>query len=176
MRRLISFLCKSKGQAITEFALILPFLLLLLGGIMDFGFAFFVGQMAENAAREGARVGATIRPPTGTTTFPSAEETSCQVDTDCGSSTSVIMGAAKDALDPAEGFFNGFTITSTFTPASAPEASDAAVQVIIQGTYNWFLIGPLINSTLPLIGGGAGSFASDVSIARAATMRWEWQN
>ena len=173
MYKLISFLRMQKGQAITEFALILPFLLLLIGGIVDFGLAFFIGQMTENAAREGARVGATIRPAAGTTTFPTAEETSCQVDTDCGSSTSTIMLAAKDAL-PASNLFNGFTITSTFNAASSATASDAAVEVVVQGTYNWFLIGPLLNSTLPLVGGH--SFVSNLSLSRAATMRWEWQN
>jgi Flp pilus assembly protein TadG len=173
MYKLISFLRRQKGQAITEFALILPFLLLLIGGIVDFGLAFFIGQMTENAAREGARVGATIRPAVGTTTFPTTETTSCQVDTSCGSTTSTVLLAAKDAL-PASNLFNGFTITSTFSAASSATASDAAVEVVVEGAYNWFLVGPLINSTLPLIGGG--SIGSNLSLSRAATMRWEWQN
>lgn len=173
MRRLISFLRRQKGQAITEFALILPFLLLLIGGIVDFGLAFFIGQIVQNAAREGARVGATIRPDARTTTFPSTETTSCQVDTSCGETDSTVLRAAKGAF-PSSNLFNGFTITSTFSAASSATASDAAVQVVVQGTYNWFLIGPLLNSTLPLVGGHP--FGSNVSLSRAATMRWEWQN
>jgi Flp pilus assembly protein TadG len=39
-----------------EFALILPLLLLLLLGIMDFGFLFQRYEVVTNAAREGARV------------------------------------------------------------------------------------------------------------------------
>lgn len=175
MCRLISFLRRQKGQAITEFALILPFLLLLIGGIVDFGLAFFIGQMVGNAAREGARVGATIRPAEGTRMFPSTETSSCRVDTSCsdGSTTSTVLLAAKDAL-PSSNLFNGFIITSTFTAASSETASDAAVQVVVEGTYNWFLIGPLLNSTLPLVGGHP--FGSNVFLSRTATMRWEWQN
>ncbi|MEI6207934.1 MAG: TadE/TadG family type IV pilus assembly protein [Desulfuromonadales bacterium] len=44
-----------KGQALVEFALILPLLLLLLFGIIEFGRAFFQKNMTINAAREGAR-------------------------------------------------------------------------------------------------------------------------
>jgi Flp pilus assembly protein TadG len=47
-----------RGQALVELALILPFLLLLLFGIIEFGRAFFQKNMTINAAREGARRGA----------------------------------------------------------------------------------------------------------------------
>jgi hypothetical protein len=38
-----------------EFALVLPLLLLLVLGGIDWGYYFFVGEIAANAAREGAR-------------------------------------------------------------------------------------------------------------------------
>ena len=44
-----------KGQATVEFALILPILLLLLGGILNFGWVFGNKLLAQNAAREAAR-------------------------------------------------------------------------------------------------------------------------
>ena len=44
-----------KGQATVEFALILPILLLLLGGILNFGWVFGNRLLAQNAAREAAR-------------------------------------------------------------------------------------------------------------------------
>jgi len=44
-----------RGAAAVEFALILPILLLLIGGIVDFGRAFFTQVVITNAAREGAR-------------------------------------------------------------------------------------------------------------------------
>lgn len=44
-----------KGQATVEFALVLPLLLLLLCGIIDFGWIFGNKLLAENAVREAAR-------------------------------------------------------------------------------------------------------------------------
>lgn len=46
---------KSKGQALIEFALCLPFLLLLALGFVEMGRALWTGQAISNAAREGAR-------------------------------------------------------------------------------------------------------------------------
>jgi Flp pilus assembly protein TadG len=45
---------RGRGQALTEFALVLPILLLVLSGILDFGFALFSRMTVINAAREGA--------------------------------------------------------------------------------------------------------------------------
>jgi Flp pilus assembly protein TadG len=44
------------GAAMLELALVLPVLLLLLGGIIDFGFAFNTQISLTHAAREGVRV------------------------------------------------------------------------------------------------------------------------
>lgn len=49
------FINKEKGQALIEFALILPILLILVGGIIDFGWLFYNQSSLNNAAREGAR-------------------------------------------------------------------------------------------------------------------------
>ncbi len=46
-----------RGAAAVELALILPVLLLLIGGIVDFGRAFFAQIIITNAASEGARAG-----------------------------------------------------------------------------------------------------------------------
>lgn len=43
------------GQALTEFALVMPIVLLLLIGIIEFGRAWNVQQVITDAAREGAR-------------------------------------------------------------------------------------------------------------------------
>jgi hypothetical protein len=45
------------GQTLVEYALVLPVLLLLLLGIMDFGIVVFKYNTIANAAREGARFG-----------------------------------------------------------------------------------------------------------------------
>ncbi len=48
---------KNQGQALVEFALILPLLLLLLAGIIDFSYILTVYVSLANAAREGVRYG-----------------------------------------------------------------------------------------------------------------------
>ena len=46
---------KEDGQAMVEFALILPIFLLILCGIIDFGWLFYNQISLNNACREGAR-------------------------------------------------------------------------------------------------------------------------
>lgn len=47
-----------RGQALVEFTMILPILLILLFGLIDFGRAFYTWMIVTNAAREGARIAA----------------------------------------------------------------------------------------------------------------------
>ncbi|WP_202931077.1 TadE family protein [Aminipila terrae] len=49
---------KEKGQAMVEFALVLPLLLLLLCGICEFGYLFSHQILANNTCREAARYAA----------------------------------------------------------------------------------------------------------------------
>ena len=51
---------RQRGGAAIEFALILPVFFLLLMGLLDWGFYFFVDLATTNAAREGARAAVTI--------------------------------------------------------------------------------------------------------------------
>lgn len=55
MRRLRSLGRESRGQALLEFALLLPLLLLLVLGIVEFGRAWNLTQVISDATREGAR-------------------------------------------------------------------------------------------------------------------------
>ena len=48
---------KETGQDVVEFALVLPVLVLLLLGIMEFGFLVFHYNTLASAAREAARAG-----------------------------------------------------------------------------------------------------------------------
>lgn len=48
---------KSSGQALVEFALLFPVLVALLSSLFDFGRFYYVGIVAADAAREGARLG-----------------------------------------------------------------------------------------------------------------------
>ena len=48
---------RQKGQGLVEFALILPILLLVIVGTMEFGRIFLLFATVSNGAREGARYG-----------------------------------------------------------------------------------------------------------------------
>ncbi len=51
-----------RGAAAVEFAIVLPLLLFIVLGAIDWGHYFMVEQIAVNAAREGARVGSLHAP------------------------------------------------------------------------------------------------------------------
>jgi Flp pilus assembly protein TadG len=48
----------ASGQTMVEFALVLPILLLMFFGVIDFGRLVYMNSVLSQAAREGARVGA----------------------------------------------------------------------------------------------------------------------
>ena len=52
----------SSGQAVVEFTLVFLLFLVIAWIPADFGLAFFTGQLAQNASREGARLAAATNP------------------------------------------------------------------------------------------------------------------
>ncbi len=56
------------GAVAVEFALVLPILILLVFGIVEFGLALYNKEVITNAGREGARAGIIIGNPRPTTT------------------------------------------------------------------------------------------------------------
>jgi Flp pilus assembly protein TadG len=59
---------REEGAAAVEFAILLPLLMLILFGIIEFGLVLFNQEVITNASREGARYGIVIgspRPSTG---------------------------------------------------------------------------------------------------------------
>ncbi len=57
MKKMIKRLRCQKGVAAVEFAIILPVLLLIIFGIIEFGLLMYDKQVITNASREGARIG-----------------------------------------------------------------------------------------------------------------------
>ena len=51
----------NRGQAIIEFAFILPFVVILVLGLIEFGVLFYNQAVITNASREGAREGITFQ-------------------------------------------------------------------------------------------------------------------
>lgn len=105
-----------EGQALVEFALILPILLLLVMGILQFGMMLNSYLSIENASREGARAGI------------------------IGSSDSEIKStviATSPSLDPN-------IVIVTITPTEANRKSGETLTVKV--TYNYILNVPIISS------------------------------
>jgi hypothetical protein len=57
------YLKREEGAAAVEFALLLPLLLLILFGIIEFGLVLYNQEVITNASREGARLGIVARSP-----------------------------------------------------------------------------------------------------------------
>jgi Flp pilus assembly protein TadG len=92
---------KRLGVAAVEFGLLLPFLLAIVLGIIDYGYVFFIRLNITNAAREGARVGVTRENP---------------------------AQASADAQAAATRYLQNMDIQATVT-ASQPTEADPAVVV-----------------------------------------------
>ncbi|MGH8867316.1 MAG: TadE/TadG family type IV pilus assembly protein [Actinomycetes bacterium] len=97
---------REAGAAAVEFALILPILLLLVFGIIDFGRALNAQITVTQAAREGARLAALGRP------------------------TSEVTTRVTDAAQ-----LNGVTATSTVCPTTTTPTSTATVTANYPFTY-----------------------------------------
>ena len=69
-----TFRRKERGQSIVEISLITPLLLVALYIPVDFGIAYYVGNMVGNAAREGARIGSGLPKSGGVYTTTQADQ------------------------------------------------------------------------------------------------------
>ncbi len=111
---------KNKGQSLVETALLLPVILLLLTGIIDFGLLFNNYLVVSNASREGGRAAA-------------IGSTDAQV--------RAVVNNDTASLDPAN-------LTVTITPSeSTGRRSGDAVTVTVQ--YRYSMITPVIAAIVP---------------------------
>ena len=149
--RLPSRLCTQRGNALVEFALVLPLLLLIFAGIVDFGFLFQRYEVITNAAREGARIGV----------LPGYEAADVQQRV----LDYVQAGLSMSADDAAAAV--GTPDVQTVMLAAATGAPFAATQVTVSFTYNYLIIGPIVN----LVTGG--DWAASITINSRSTMRRE---
>ena len=99
------------GAAATEFAIIVPILILLFFGIVYFGLSIFRQQVAEASAREGARVAAV------------------------GGDTSEVQAAVWNAADPAFVTGAGGEVAVTFSDTCDGSLGDTTtVDVLASGS------------------------------------------
>lgn len=126
-----------KGAAAVEFALLLPVLMLITFGIIEFGLLVYNKQILTNASREGARAGVVARIPVlplanGVCSSPPAPQPSieCVVKQYCGTNLVTFSGSK-------------IPVTATPTPP-APEY----LKVKVTFDYN-FLVPLLFGITNP---------------------------
>lgn len=142
MAALIARLRKSEdGAELIEMAIVLPLLLLLIMGMVDFGFLFQRYVVLTNAAAEGARVAS----------LPgySAADVTARV-------------AAYAANGGVPGTVN--TATAAVTLPGANGGSWPGTEVTVTHVYTYQYVGPIAT----LFGGGIGG---NVTITSRATMR-----
>jgi type IV secretory pathway TrbD component len=145
-----------RGQAVVEFTLVFVLLLVIAWIPADFGLAFFSSQLAANASREGARIGAadpSYSTQVGNCTLPG-----------CFSlADGTILKETANRLSSA--LLPGATIT--VDPLSGPTCNQS-VQVRVVGTYNFTFY-----QLLHLM--GVTTDLNTQSITRETSMRWEHQ-
>ena len=186
--RLIGRLTRERGQGLVEFALILPILMILLLGILEFGFIFQNHQGLEYATREGARTASALaNGQNGQNGQPSA--TTCQTIDDqviaavqrvvmskgspvtVGNITQISIYKYDDTTQgPATGFIN------VWTPAgSGTHTVDGVVLKFKQtgGTWN-----PCTrdNGGVPDVVGVALSYNYQMTTALGALLGWTGAN
>ena len=134
------FMHKKHGQAIMELVLVLPLLLLLILGAMDFGRMFFTKIVTANAAREG--VNYISRNPDDQTNCDISDPTLCYLGT-----LEIIANEANSSgvtVDPSE-----VVITGCCTLGSPVQVQvTKEVDLIFGGILAQF---GLLNDPMPLV-------------------------
>ena len=132
MRRLLRKR-REKGASLVEFAILAPFLILLLFGIIEFAWVFATNLDVKHGAREGARITAVNTPDTGNVDL--AAEICSRMNI-VGSDTATTITWASDGT-PAVG--EGVIVTVS-TPLST-----------LTGIMDWaFGSGPTLDSTVEM--------------------------
>src|SRR5688572_26746625 len=143
--------CRSeRGAELIEMAMVMPILLLVLGGIVDFGFLFRSWEIVTNAAREGARVGI----------LPSYS---------CDAATPEDIQSRVDAYMAASGFSDptDYAVEVDNMPVTTTAGTFTACAVVVTMTQDL----PSLSVFTQMFSGTIGS----VPVAAAAVMRTETQ-
>lgn len=137
----------ARGAELIELALILPLLLLLIGGIVDFAFMFQAFEVINNAAREGAR----MRVLPGYTT------------SDTQARVAAYVTAAGLPATPT-------TAVTTVTLAAGTgggSSTSTGYQVTVTYVHQFTMLGPLLSLA------GGGTIGNSVTLVARSVMRSE---
>lgn len=117
----------SKGSAAVEFALILPVLVVLLFGIIEFGLIFYNKAVITNASREGARYGIVFRVP--------------ETEITCDEITGVIQNYVAGKLVT---FGDTTDVDTDYDPADCDPDSGSNLTVTVTYLYDYLLLPNLV--------------------------------
>lgn len=115
----------SSGQAVVELACVLPLILIIVLGLIDFGVLFYNHAMVTNASREGARAGIVFQADTSGNFVP---HTVAEIRTvvnnylqsrliSFGGATSATVTAPTTGTSPKHGGSGSIDVTVTYTHA-----------------------------------------------------------
>jgi len=133
----------SGGQALPEFALVLPVLMLILAAILQFAFVFGTQIGLTNAAREAARFASVIKAQTDLEAQNVATQVQLRLE-------SVILPTTVQSYQPSQ---LDATLTQVCYQSFTDQAGDLAVRVKVDVGYGHPLFIPLIADILSNGGG-----------------------
>jgi hypothetical protein len=151
------------GQDVVEYALVLPLLLLLLFGIVEFGWAVFAYNTVANAAREVARCCIIPYPDA---TDPTTQISRCQIDGELLSCEQAAVDHYSTAVNLVPGVGGNFTFVP-YDPAD-PDPDLCARCFRVEVTYQHQLITGYIAGVL-----GLPPDSATFTLKTMATMRAE---
>jgi Flp pilus assembly protein TadG len=132
-----------RGSSLVEMAILLPFLLLILIGVIDFGRAYYDSIEVANAARAGAQYG--VINPTDTTGMVAAAKSDTSVDIPTITATAAYGCMCSDGT--------GASPTCSTTPSCSSSTRQVNyVQVNTSYTYTTFFPWPGVPASFPLTG------------------------
>ena len=139
-----------RGQSIVEISLITPLLLIALYIPVDFGISFFMGNLTQTAAREGAQIASGL-PKSGE--VPNLFFSSAEANT-----------VKTEVINRLPNYLTNKTVTVTFYSGTACMES---VQVTAQGQYRFSMY-----QFMKLFGGNA---PDALTISRSTQMHYKYQ-
>jgi len=162
---------RAEGQSLVEFALVLTPLLLILLGIIQFGFIFNSYVTLTNAARESAREGTVYVYDRTLTKSQNDAYRNEQMRTTLLASLNLLSKTAPQITTSSTWSQSGTTFTTgdltvTYSlPASVTESDPRVGQEItVRARYHQDLIIPLIAALLPKDGGGRLVLTGEVTM------------
>ena len=132
--RLGRFARSERGAAMVEMALVLPIIILLFLGMIDFGRAFFLYNNLTNAAREGARFGAAQTSPVDTVQIRTRVEQRIQDFSGVAAATNKVKVTVSSLTNPSD--IKVEVVNYPFTPIT-PLPMVSSLVLNVKAVFRW---------------------------------------